>query len=180
MVVTGHRKHEIGLWSEKHPAFPYLKHAYQQKIIRAIEEEGVEWFLSSGSQGLELYAAEWVLELKKSYPHVRLGMLLPFYHQEKDWKEEAQEVYQQVLSAADYVDYISKKEYTHSWQLAQKNRFLVEKSDGLITFFNGAERTYPWYYIMEGKKKQEKQDYQLWIMEPDELQSIVDELNQTW
>lgn len=180
MVITGHKKHEIGLWSEKHPAFLYLKLAYQRKMIQAMEDEGVEWFLNSGAQGLELYGAQWALELKKDYPQMKLAMLLPFFGQEKQWKEEAQEVYHEVLSKADYVDYISKREYVQPWQLAQKNRFLVERSEGMITFFNGMEKTYPWYYIVEGKKKQDRDDYRLWIMDPDELQSLVDDMNQSW
>jgi uncharacterized phage-like protein YoqJ len=179
VVVTGHKKHEIGLWNEKHSAFPYLKTAYKQKMVQVIEE-GAEWFLSSGAQGLELYAAEWVLQLKEDYPQVKLAMLLPYYGQEQNWKEEAKEQYQQVLSHADYINYISKREYSHPWQLSQKNRYLIEQSDGLITFFNGVERTHPWYYIMEAKKIQEQSDYKLMIMDPEELQMLVDDLNSSW
>lgn len=180
VVITGHKKQEIGLWNEKHPAFPYLKLAYQQKMIRAMEEDGVEWFLNSGAQGLELYSASWAIELRKDYPQLKLAMLLPFYDQEKQWKEDAQELYQQVLAKSDYVDYISKRAYAEPWQLAQKNRFLIERSEGLITFFNGVERTHPWYYIEEAKKKQQKEDYQLMVMEPDELQYLVEEMTQQW
>ncbi|RXT07839.1 SLOG family protein [Ammoniphilus sp. CFH 90114] len=179
VVLTGHKKQEIGLWGEKHPAFPYLKTAYQRKIVQAIEE-GAEWFLCSGGQGLELYSARWLAELRKEYRHIKLAMLLPFFDQEKNWKEDAQELYHEVLAQADYVDYISKREYVQPWQLAQKNKYLIEKSEGLITFFNGVERTYPWYYIMEAKKKQEKEAYKLWVMEPEELQGLVDDLNQGW
>lgn len=179
IALTGHKKHEIGLWGEKHPAFPYLKAAYQRKMLQAIEE-GVEWFLSSGAQGLELYSAQWLIELRKDYPQIKLAFLLPFYNQEKNWKEDAQELYQEILAQADFIDYISKREYVQPWQLAQKNKYLIEKSDGLLTFYNGSERTHPWYYLIEGQKKQAREGYELWIMDSDELQVLVEELNQEW
>ncbi|WP_134701408.1 SLOG family protein [Ammoniphilus sp. YIM 78166] len=179
VVLTGHRKHEIGLWGEKHPAFPYIKEAYRRKMVEAIEL-GVEWFLCSATQGLELYSAQWMIELRKDYPQAKLAILLPFYNQEKNWKEDAQEQYQRVLAQADYMDYISKREYVQPWQLSQKNQYMIEKSDGLITFFNGVERTHPWYYVVEGQKKQARQAYELWVMTPEELQYLVDEMNQEW
>lgn len=180
VVITGHKKQEVGLWGEKHPAFPYLKMAYQRKMIQAIGEGGAEWFLCSGGQGLELYGARWLVELRKEFRHIKLAMLLPFYNQEKNWKEDAQELYQEVLAQADFVDYISKREYTQPWQLVQKNKYLIDKSDGLITFFNGVERTHPWYYIVEAQKKKDNQGYEIWVMEPEELQSLVEELNLEW
>ena len=180
MLLTGHKRQEIGLWGEKHPAFPYLKIAYQRKIIQAIEEVSVEWFLNSGTQGLELYSASWLLELKKDYPQIKLAMLLPYFAQEKHWKEDVQALYQEVLGRADFVDYITKKEYSHPWQLSTRNAYLIQKSDGLNTFFNGAERTHPWFFIEEGRKRQEKDEYLLWIMDSDDMQFLVEELNSNY
>ena len=47
-------------------------------IVRMIEEEGVTHFISGMAQGVDLYAAEIVLELKEQYPQITLECAIPY------------------------------------------------------------------------------------------------------
>ena len=65
-AFTGHRPKGLG-YPESDGRCAALKEKLRSLIIRMIEEEGVTHFISGMAQGVDMYAAEIVLELKKQY-----------------------------------------------------------------------------------------------------------------
>ena len=51
---------------------------------------GYRHFISGGALGMDMYAAETVLELKKEYPEILLEMVSPFDAQAAKWAPEYQ------------------------------------------------------------------------------------------
>ena len=54
-------------------------------------------FLSGGSRGFDLMAAEIVLSLRETYPWIRLTMVCPWNGQADKWEENDRERWRQVL-----------------------------------------------------------------------------------
>ena len=50
----------------------------QDQIVKLIENKGVTHFISGMALGVDIYAAEIVLNLKTKYPHITLESAIPW------------------------------------------------------------------------------------------------------
>ena len=72
---TGHRPQSLPFGFNENDARCYaLKKALREQIIHLIEKENVTHFISGMAIGIDMYAAEIVLDLKKSYPGITLEL----------------------------------------------------------------------------------------------------------
>ena len=85
-AFTGHRPKGLG-YPESDGRCTALKEKLRSLIIRMIEKEGVTHFISGMAQGVDMYAAESVLELKKQYPQITLECAIPYERQAAYWSE---------------------------------------------------------------------------------------------
>jgi uncharacterized phage-like protein YoqJ len=154
IAVTGYKAHELGIFSNKHEAVPYIQGVIRNRIVQLIEE-GLEWVVITGQQGVELWTGEVVIGLKDEYPELQLAVLTPFEDQEQKWKEPAQEYYQQIISCADFVDSVSKRPYENPGQFKACNRFIIEKTDALLLLFDADQPGTPQYYLETAHRYQE-------------------------
>ena len=76
-AFTGHRPKGLG-YPESDGRCTALKEKLRSLIIRMMEEEGVTHFISGMAQGVDMYAAEIVLELKEKYPQITLECAIPY------------------------------------------------------------------------------------------------------
>ncbi|RXI98701.1 DUF1273 domain-containing protein [Anaerobacillus alkaliphilus] len=169
VAVTGYKSHELGIFDEKHTGIKYIKKVLRKRLISLIED-GLEWVVISGQLGVELWAAEVVLQLKHEYPQVKLAVLTPFYNQESNWNELRKEQYSQVLQQADFVDSITKRDYENPGQLKLKNQFIIEKSDALLVIYDDDKPGSPSYYLTYAKARSESSNYQIFYIFPDEIE----------
>lgn len=173
LLVSGYKPHELGIFSENHEGIKYIKIALE-KQLNLLLEEGLEWVIISGQQGVELWCAEIVLELQKKFPQLQLAVITPFLEQEKSWKEEKQQHYHSILSKANFVSSITNKPYEGPWQFRAKNKFLLENSDGLLVIYD-EENEGSAKYIKETAIKNEKYGYKVLIINGYDLQTIIEE-----
>ena len=101
-------------------------------VLHALYADGIRTFIAGGALGFDTLAAQAVLELKKTYPDVRLNLCLPCRDQDKLWNAANRERYRNILSLADETYYVSDK-YT-STCMHERNRKLVESSSFCIAF----------------------------------------------
>lgn len=182
LAVSGYKPHELGIFNEKHAYLEYLKMALNKKLRQLIEEYDIHWIITSGQPGVELWAAEGVIEFKKEFPNLKLATLAPFFEQQERWGEPTKQLYEQVWQQSDYKDYISKRKYENPAQLQQKNQFLIDKSDAFLVLYDELTEGTPKYYISCAKKKQEAMDYPVIYLTPDEIEDVVRETqeNENW
>ncbi|WP_349407515.1 DUF1273 domain-containing protein [Pseudalkalibacillus sp. SCS-8] len=154
IAVTGYKAHELGIFSNKHEAVPYIKGVMKNRLTQLIEE-GLEWVVISGQPGVELWTGDAVLELKEHYPVIRLAVLLPFEDQESRWKEPTQEYFHQIINQADFVETVSKRPYENPGQFQACNRFIIEKTDAMLVFYDPEQSGSPEYYLNTAHKYQE-------------------------
>ena len=100
-AFTGHRPKGLG-YPESDGRCTALKEKLRSLIIRMIEKEGVTHFISGMARGVDLWAAQLVLELKKQNPDVKLLCAVPYENFEKRWSPAWRQCYHDVLAAADY------------------------------------------------------------------------------
>ena len=158
LTISGYKSFELGIFKNDDQAVQYIKKAIEKSLVGFVEE-GLEWVIISGQMGVELWAAEVVFELQMEYSNLKLAILTPFLNQESKWNETNKEYYEFILSQADFVDSITKREYESPVQFRQKNEFLVNKSDGLLLVFDEEKQGSPKFLLETARKKQEITSY---------------------
>ncbi|GEL07896.1 DUF1273 domain-containing protein [Salisediminibacterium halotolerans] len=175
-AVTGYKPHEIGVFNEQHEQLPYLKRALQKALTARIEEWDLSWIVITGQPGVELWAGEAALELKKNeFPDLKLAVLAPFYHQEERFPEPVKVLYQKVWDGADFKDYITKRPYENPSQLRMKNEFIAEKTDAALVLYDEEIEGTPKFFLAAAKKQAGKTDYPLVYVTPDDIEDLIRE-----
>lgn len=103
-----------------------------ERELRSLIGKGIRYFGSGGARGVDLIAADVVLQLKKEFPHIRLIMVLPCRHQTRGWRGENIRHYESILSQADKVVYIQEKYSPDCMQ--KRNRHLVDHSSVCVAY----------------------------------------------
>jgi len=174
LVVTGYKPFELGIFDQKHLGIGFIKKAIENQLLLLVEE-GLEWVIISGQLGVELWAAEVVLEMQELYPDLKLAVITPFLDQQEKWNETNKEIYEFILSQADYTNSITNKKYESPEQFKLKNKFLINKSDALLIVYDDEKDGSPKYIYEEAKKESMKSTYQIITINSYDLQVVVEE-----
>lgn len=134
-AFTGHRPEKMP-WGkdENSPAGIEFKFRLREALEYLIGH-GYTDFLSGGSRGFDLMAAEIVLSLREIYPWIRLTMVCPWNGQAEKWDAKDRERWQQVLEQSDKVIYIS--DHYEKSVYFQRNAYLVDNAHLLLACYNG-------------------------------------------
>lgn len=114
---------------------PSIKEKLREIIINCVND-GFTDFYNGGARGFDLLAAEAVLELKKTYPSLRLHIIVPCSNQTRGWREEDVIRYENVTSLADEVKCLSPVYFDGCMQV--RNRYMVDNSELLIAYLERA------------------------------------------
>ena len=125
---TGHRPEKLGCSEAE--AFRLLKHA-----IADAYASGHRTFISGMARGIDIWAAELVLEERAKHPDIHLICALPHPDFETRWRAEWQERYRNVLSKADLVKTICPAFSMSSYQ--KRNEWMVDHSNLVLAFYTG-------------------------------------------
>ena len=136
-AFTGHRPKSFPWgYDESAPGCVLLKDILAAQIS-ALAERGVTDWLSGMAQGVDVWCAQIVLDMRKKNPALKLHAILPCEGQESKWTASAQERYHSILAQANEIVYVGQ-EYSRNCML-ERNRYLVEHSAILLAVCN---RTY--------------------------------------
>ena len=133
---TGHRPQSLPWgFNEQDERCLKMKEQLKMEIIKAIEN-GYTTFISGMALGFDMICAEMVLELKKTFPRIKLIGAIPCKTQDKLWKEKDKQRYRSLLTQLDsirciYDDYIGPE------CMLERNRFMINNSSLVIALFNG-------------------------------------------
>lgn len=128
ICFTGHRPEK--LHHDEAAVCSILKNAIDEAMA-----DGFTTFISGMARGVDIWAAEIVLERKKINPGVRLICALPHPNFEKRWSFAWQKRYKEVIDQADLVKVISMTFSMVSYQ--RRNEWMVDHSAKVIAIFNG-------------------------------------------
>lgn len=128
VCFTGHRPERLKASEET------VKKVLAHEIEQAYQD-GFKIFITGMARGVDIWAAELVLEFRIIHKDVHLICAIPFPDMEKSWKAEWQVRYRAVLDGAD----LSRIIYPHfskgAYQI--RNEWMVNRAAMVIAVFDG-------------------------------------------
>ena len=125
---TGHRPQKLRR-SEKE-----IKADLERGIQQAITD-GYTTFITGMAYGVDIWAGQIVVRLRKHNPALHLIAAIPFRGFEDRWSTDWKRAYQELLEQADLVKYICPGYNAGAYQ--RRNEWMVDHSSRVIAVFNG-------------------------------------------
>ena len=125
---TGHRPEKLKRSESA------IKADLRKQINQAVHD-GFKVFITGMARGVDLWAAQIVLDLRKRNKEIKLICAIPHDGFEARWSPSWQEFYRYVLAEADLTRVISKGYHTGAYQV--RNEWMVNHSARVIAVFNG-------------------------------------------
>lgn len=152
-AFSGHRPWRLPWGSrEDAPECLAVKQLMRQYIDR-LAAGGYQHFMCGMALGADMYFAQTVLDCKQTAPSLTLQAVLPHAEQDVRWDEEWKVRYHALLAQCDSVITL-QPEYSQQSYL-ERNRYLVDHSDLLMTLYDGGEGGTAYtvrYAIQQGRK----------------------------
>lgn len=147
---TGHRP-QFFPWGGNtgDPAAVKMLHALESEILQVIAD-GYTTFLYGGALGVDAWAAEIVLRLRKKLS-LTLMAVLPFPGYNADVTEDS---YRQIIAESDRILYVEATRRMSA--LAARDRYMVDHSSRLITVYDERSRIHSgtWRALCYAREKQ--------------------------
>ncbi len=132
---TGNRIQRLPfIFNETNNESILIKQKLEEEIKKSISN-GYNHFIATMQLGVDMWAAEIVVRIKKFYPEVILEASLSYENQASFWTENQRERYFNILSECDYIGYASTHYTSSCSRLASK--YMIDKSSLLIAVYDG-------------------------------------------
>lgn len=105
-------------------------------LIKTLIANGYRYFVCGGAVGFDTFAATYICSLKQRGYDVQLVLMLPCRDQTAKWSEYSKRIYENLLSRADEIVYVSESYYPGCMQ--KRNRALVDASSACICYLTSA------------------------------------------
>ncbi len=128
VCFTGHRPEKL-VWNEEQ-----VRAALRIGIDRALKWK-YSTFITGMAQGVDLWAAEEILSLKKEHPNLRLVCAIPYEGYAEKWDNGWKVKYEAVKTSADEVHTICSRN-TRSAPVI-RDKWMVDHSSLVIAVYNG-------------------------------------------
>lgn len=136
-TFTGHRPQHLPFgMNENDDRCVKLKEALKEQIINLIEAEDVTHFITGMALGVDLYAAEIVLDLKACYPNITLESAIPCETQAVKWSMVQRERYYDIAAQCDK-ETMLQSHYSPDC-MGKRNRYMVDHADFIIAVWDGS------------------------------------------
>ena len=128
VCFTGHRPEKLNI-SEKE-----VKIRLRDAIRKSIDD-GLTTFISGMARGVDMWAAEIVLEERRKNSDIKLICASPYDGFEKAWDFFERHRYNTILKNADYIKYVCEHYSRQCFQI--RNVWMVDHSARVIAAYNG-------------------------------------------
>ncbi|MFP7253095.1 SLOG family protein [Terribacillus goriensis] len=173
LYVTGYKHYEMGIFKMSDPRVHYIKQTIRDKLIGLIET-GLEWVLLSGQTGVELWAAQVVLDLKEEEYDIQLAVIPPFDNQDARWSEDLQEEYQELIMLADFYQPIYEGDYKGPYQFKARDKWMLSKTEGALVMYDENQTGSIDFFLKEARSYQKAHDYELYYITALDLQDTLE------
>ena len=106
-----------------------------QTAIRKTIQDGFTTFISGMARGVDMWAAEIVIEERKKNSNIKLICASPYKGFEKSWSIIEKHRYNTILKKADYIKYVCEHYSRQCFQI--RNVWMVDHSARVIAAYNG-------------------------------------------
>lgn len=125
---TGHRPEKLTRSETE------IKKDLEAAILQAIDD-GFVTFITGMARGVDIWAGEIVLQLRKQNPNLHLIAASPYEGFESRWSADWQRRYKDIISQADLVRFVCKRYSKSCFQI--RNEWMVNRSARVIAVYNG-------------------------------------------
>lgn len=125
---TGHRPEKLLRFESD------IKKEFTEEINQAVHD-GMNVFITGMACGVDLWAAEIVLDLRQLNKDIKLICAVPYEGFDQRWNKSWQLLYRRVLCEADLVRVISRGYFSGVFQV--RNEWMVNHSARVIAVFSG-------------------------------------------
>lgn len=87
--VTGYRSYELNTFGDKDPKIKVIKYVLKNYFINLLENGQLDWIITGANLGVEQWASEVAVQLRKTYP-VRVSIMTPYEEFANRWNENNQ------------------------------------------------------------------------------------------
>lgn len=134
VCFSGHRPEKLpGKGKKELQETVYIKDLLKSRIENSIDD-GYTRFLSGVARGIDLWAAQIVLDLREKNPGIELICVKPIENQGCNFPEEDKLLYEKIIRNADSV-ICTSEEYSRNCYTV-RNHYMVDNSEMLIAFVN--------------------------------------------
>ena len=107
------------------------------QIVKLIED-GYTEFLSGMAPGVDMWAAQMILDLRENHPGLKLHCILPCAAQSAKWSAALQMQYRAILEQADSIIFVNRADRKNC--MLERDRFLVSYASVVLAVYNGEKR----------------------------------------
>lgn len=125
---TGHRPEKL------HMSERAVRQLLRREIKKAVED-GFLTFITGMARGIDMWAGDIVLSMRKHNPDIRLICIPPYEGFESRWAAPEQKRYNEILKKADYTKFICEHYSRSCFQI--RNVYMVDHSSRVIAAYNG-------------------------------------------
>ncbi|MBQ9982051.1 MAG: DUF1273 family protein [Oscillospiraceae bacterium] len=132
VCFSGHRPEKLpGRGDDTKEETLFIKNLLRSKIEDCINK-GYTRFLSGVARGIDLWAAETVIELRRTNPQIELVCVKPIQNQGFDFPYNDKKIYDKIISSADHVICTSDVYKRNCYMI--RNKYMVDNAAMLIAF----------------------------------------------
>jgi len=132
---TGHRPDKLPWGAEENAAgCLLLKECLETEILRLFRT-GVTEFFTGMAMGVDIWAAEILMNLRREYRELRIVAVVPCRRQAEEWPPAWREGYLEVLRRADEAIYL-QEEFTADC-MVKRDRYMVDHCGHIIAVYGG-------------------------------------------
>ena len=106
----------------------------ETEIQNAIAD-GFTTFVTGMAKGVDIWAAEIVLQMRDEGCPIQLICAVPYEGVESRWAAEWQQRYRAVLQSADEIKYVCSRRCRGGYHI--RNRWMIDRSSRVIAVYNG-------------------------------------------
>ena len=106
-----------------------------EKEIRTAVTDGFCTFISGMARGVDIWAAEIVLNLRAEGQPIHLVCAVPFEGFADSWEDDWKQRYGSILRKADAIEYICRNYSNRAFQM--RNKWMVDNCARVIAVYNG-------------------------------------------
>lgn len=132
VCFTGHRPEKLGGYVCEKNMSHFINIIKSMIYYRAYDaaESGYKYFISGVARGVDLWAADAVLDIKKKFPDIKLICAKPFPEHENSLKGKELWCFNNVIEKADDVICVSDRYHRNCYR--KRNYYMVDNSSLLI------------------------------------------------
>jgi len=137
-AITGHRPTRFNFtYNETHTGCKRLKRRLREQFM-LLYEQGCRQFWVGGALGVDMWAGEILLRLKKQpeYSDIQLHITLPFEGHDTAWEERSHRRMSSLIKHSTETVIVGQKETLPALNYRRRNEYMVDRAELLLAVYD--------------------------------------------